>query len=128
MKLKAAAHTTAANGGSTRVATTVAIELAASWKPLTKSNSSATAMTEPEQDVATSSGVLHGDRRDEVRDVLEAVERFLQLADDVLPPQHRERLVVARVQLGQPAPVDAVTLGLGGVDLVDLAAAGRAGG
>ena len=34
MKLKNAAHTTAMRGVSTRVDTTVAIELAASWKPL----------------------------------------------------------------------------------------------
>src|SRR5512143_3052310 len=36
-KLKKAAQTTACRGVSTRVATTVAIELAASWNPLTKS-------------------------------------------------------------------------------------------
>ena len=35
MKLNAAAHNTARRGDSTRVDTTVAIELAASWKPLT---------------------------------------------------------------------------------------------
>ena len=34
MKLKKAAHTTAAPGESTRVETTVAMELAASWNPL----------------------------------------------------------------------------------------------
>src|SRR5262249_54800133 len=41
MKLKTAAHATAQRGDSTRVDTTVAIELAASWKPLTKSKTSA---------------------------------------------------------------------------------------
>ena len=41
-KLKNAAQTTAFPGDSTRVETTVAIELAASWKPLMKSNASAT--------------------------------------------------------------------------------------
>ena len=35
MKLNAAAHSTARRGDSTRVDTTVAIELAASWNPLT---------------------------------------------------------------------------------------------
>ena len=44
-KLKKAAHITARRGVSTRVDTTVAIELAASWKPLTKSNARAMAMT-----------------------------------------------------------------------------------
>ena len=40
-KLKNAAQITARRGDRTRVETTVAIELAASWKPLTKSNASA---------------------------------------------------------------------------------------
>ena len=44
MKLKNAAQITAVCGRSTRVATTVAIELAASWRPFRKSNSSATAI------------------------------------------------------------------------------------
>ena len=43
-KLKNAAQTTATRGDSTRVETTVAIELAASWKPLMKSNASARPM------------------------------------------------------------------------------------
>ena len=42
MKLKNAAQATACVGDSTRVDTTVAIELAASWKPLMKSKISAT--------------------------------------------------------------------------------------
>ena len=44
-KLKNAAQRTASRGDRTRVDTTVAIELAASWKPLTKSKASASAMT-----------------------------------------------------------------------------------
>src|SRR4029078_7197714 len=43
-KLKKAAHSTALAGASTRVDTTVEIELAASWNPFRKSNVSATAM------------------------------------------------------------------------------------
>jgi hypothetical protein len=43
-KLKNAAQTTACSGDSTRVDTMVAIELAASWKPLMKSKTSATKM------------------------------------------------------------------------------------
>ena len=42
-KLKKAAQATAMPGASTRVETTVAMELAASWKPLRKSKTSATA-------------------------------------------------------------------------------------
>jgi len=41
-KLKNAAHTTACSGVRTRVETTVAIELAASWNPLMKSKTRAT--------------------------------------------------------------------------------------
>ena len=43
-KLKNAAHATACCGESTRVDTTVAIEFAASWKPLKKSNDKAMTM------------------------------------------------------------------------------------
>ena len=49
-KLKTAAHTTAWSGVRTRVDTTVAIELAASWKPFRKSKSSATTMTKTTSD------------------------------------------------------------------------------
>ena len=45
MKLKVAAHRTAWRGERTRVDTTVAMELAASWNPLTKSKPSATRTT-----------------------------------------------------------------------------------
>ena len=44
MKLKNDAHSTASEGRSTRVETTVAIEFAASLSPLRKSNSSAVAI------------------------------------------------------------------------------------
>jgi hypothetical protein len=45
MKLKNAAHATAYCGRNTRVETMVAIELAASFMPLRKSNASATAIS-----------------------------------------------------------------------------------
>src|SRR3954463_11741316 len=45
LKLKKAENHGAHRAGMARVATTVATELAASWKPLVKSNSSARAMT-----------------------------------------------------------------------------------
>ncbi len=41
MKFQNAAQSTACHGLSTRVATTVAIEFAASWNPLTKSKTRA---------------------------------------------------------------------------------------
>src|SRR5207247_6109841 len=55
-KLKNAAHATAYRGERTLVDTTVAIELAASWKPLVKSNASATAMTNTTPAVDRSTG------------------------------------------------------------------------
>ena len=51
-KLNTAAHTTAVRGLSMRVETTVAIEFAASWKPLMKSNAKSAI-------IATSARVMH---------------------------------------------------------------------
>src|SRR5436190_3565720 len=53
-KLKNAAQTTAARGVRTRVETTVAMEFAASWKPLKKSKARAIAMTTTSPAVTTS--------------------------------------------------------------------------
>ena len=68
MKLKNAAQMTASRGDRTRVDTTVAIELAASWNPLVKSKPSANrmTMTAPSRHAAPSSGLLDDDRRDDV--------------------------------------------------------------
>src|SRR3954469_12730635 len=68
-KLKNAAHATAKRGESTRVDTTVAIELAASWKPLTKSKPSATTTTMTRASVCTGTlRVLQNDALDDVGD------------------------------------------------------------
>src|SRR5947208_5634522 len=67
MKLKKAAQATARFGDSTRVDTTVAIELAASWKPLMKSKMSATA-TMTMTAVSSISGVLQDHALDDVGD------------------------------------------------------------
>src|ERR1041385_6774884 len=73
-KLKNAAHSTAFLGESTRVDTTVAMEFAASWKPLRKSNVSATRMmtTTAVKDVdkRAASGVLDDDVAEDVGDLL----------------------------------------------------------
>src|ERR1041385_6099148 len=73
-KLKKAAHTTACSGVSTRVETTVAMELAASWKPLMKSKISAT-RTMKTTTVSTrgTSGHLEDDSLDHVGPVLAAI-------------------------------------------------------
>src|SRR5437870_2667471 len=65
MKLKNAAQATARLGDSTRVDTTVAMELAASWKPLMKSKMSATA-TMTMTAVSSISGVLQDHALDDV--------------------------------------------------------------
>src|SRR5919109_5555291 len=86
-KLNNAAQTTATRGVSTRVETTVAIELAASWKPLEKTNKSAST-TMATTATNARSGMLDKDGLHRVRHVLEVVERLLELLDDVLPHQH----------------------------------------
>src|SRR3982750_371686 len=89
-KLKHAASSTAWNGFSTPVETTVAIEFAASWKPFMKSNatasttSSATTPNEISVGVmrAGRSGILEDDALDQIGDVLAAIrDRLEQLVD-----------------------------------------------
>src|SRR5438309_1023981 len=93
-----AAHATATRGVSTRVETTVAISLAASWKPLKKSNASATRITNTTAPSGACSGMLQRDRLDRVGDVLASVDGPLHLVDDVFPLQHVHRLELAGVQ------------------------------
>src|SRR5262245_43682760 len=88
-KLKNAAHATAWCGFSTPVETMVAMELAASWKPLMKSKASATMTknaTAPRPITAGSItprlGMLEDDALDDVRHVLAAVgDQLEQLVD-----------------------------------------------
>src|SRR5713226_3408874 len=91
-KLKNAAHTTAWSGVNTRVETTVAIELAASWKPLMKSKTSATKTMKTTgvntEGRAVSSRHLEDDPLDDVRDVLAAVGDGLHRLVDLLPLDH----------------------------------------
>src|SRR5881397_2121054 len=82
-KLKKAAHTTACSGVSTRVETTVAMELAASWNPLMKSKMRAT-RTMQAMSVNTS-GHLQNDPFDHVSHVLAAVGDDLHRLVDLLP-------------------------------------------
>jgi hypothetical protein len=58
------------------------------------------------------SGIGKHDALDGVGDVVQAVQRLLQLLDDVLPDQHIAGRVLAgeRIQLGPGAPVDTVAL------------------
>src|SRR5262245_48573879 len=87
-KLKNAAQTTACSGVSTRVDTTVAIELAASWKPLMKSKTSATKMmmaTEVSNGWSSPSRHLENDALDHVGDVLAPVGHDLHRLVDLFP-------------------------------------------
>src|SRR4030095_1419721 len=83
-KLKNAAQITAFPGESTRVETTVAIELAASWKPLMKSKASATRITAQTTSRVESmarpipSSVLDEDAFDRGGDVLAAIGGALE--------------------------------------------------
>src|SRR4029079_2451407 len=122
MKLNAAAHTTAKPGVSTRVATTVAMEFAASWKPLTKSKPSATAMTTTSSrfSMPVRSAVLGRDGGDDVAHLLEGVEGALERLDDVLPAQHRERLELTGEEASERPAVEVVAPGLQLVDLREL--------
>ncbi len=92
MKLKNAAHTTAVRGRSTRVATTVAIEFAASCRPFRKSNTSATAISANKYGQSERGRVLHReDRRAAASDVLRRdrlnlVGDVIALVDDALDP------------------------------------------
>src|SRR5918999_15468 len=117
-KLNSAAQTTATRGASTRVETTVAIELAASWKPLEKSNTRART-TMATTVTRARSGILDDDGLHRVGDVLEAVERLLELLDDVLPDEHVAGRVlgVEVVEVGPGPAVEPVALVL---ELVDV--------
>src|SRR5207249_8416388 len=94
-KLKKAAHRTAFCGERTRVETTVAIELAASWKPFRKSKVSATRMMKmtPASKCKTPSGVLDDDVAEGVGEVLALVAGVLQPLVDLLPLHDLERLL-----------------------------------
>src|SRR5215211_6562955 len=118
MKLKKAAHRTASRGVSTRVETTVAIELAASWKPLVKSNTSAS-RTMATTETRARSGMLDDDGLHRVGHVLEVVQGLLELLDDVLPHQQVAGRVlgVEVVQVGPGPAVQPVALVLQLVDV-----------
>src|SRR5215470_6844377 len=89
-KLKKAAQATAICGRSTRVDTMVAIELAASCRPLRKSNTSATTISPIKIGSASATGsisgapshVLEHDALDLVGDVVETVDDLLEVIVD----------------------------------------------
>src|SRR5215204_2669929 len=86
-KLKTAAQMTALPGLRTRVETTVAIEFAASWKPLMKSNASATKISPmtARRLASIRSGVLHDDALEDVGDVFAAVGGLFEEVQNLFP-------------------------------------------
>src|SRR4051812_26080132 len=137
-KLKKAAQNTAYWGRSTRVETMVAIEFAASCRPLRKSKSSATAMRPTRRgrpSVASMvsgrrSDVLDHDGADLVRHVLEAVDHLLEAAVDLVADHegHGVRVPVRAKQRPAAVVVQVVGAALEMRDLLaDLAQPGRVG-
>src|SRR3954468_3461444 len=124
-RLKKAANTTACVGLSTPVETTVAIELAASWKPFMKSNSSAMTTSRITTQRAAwvtsmrSSGILEDDAFDDVGDVLALVGDRLQQFVDRLQLDHLAHVRLLAEQLAHGGAHHAVGVGF---ELVDLLA------
>src|SRR5580692_11203388 len=86
IKFQNAAHTTARNGVSTRVDTTVAIELAASCQPLENSNARVKpTVSNKSWKLFTGSGAFQNDALDNVRDVLAFVHRGFYHFKNFLP-------------------------------------------
>src|SRR5678815_3233851 len=116
-KLKNAAQSTAFWGERTRVETTVAMEFAASWKPLRKSKVSATRMmmTTTVKDVdkvGRASGVLDDDVAEDVGELLALVAGVLQPLVDLFPLQDLDRRLAASAaeEIGDHPEVDGCLL------------------
>src|SRR5215210_456960 len=82
-RLRTAEKATATRGAIARVPTAVPMAFAVSWKPLVKSNRSATAMVRTRRSVCAS-GILDRDVLDHVRHVFTAVESILKESVQVL--------------------------------------------
>src|SRR5699024_3109102 len=100
MRFMLAASATACAGDSTLVATTVAMELAVSWKPLMYSNTSATRTTVMTRvNMRGASGVLQHDVVRHHAGLAATVDRFLEDLEELLEQEHLQRLQVAGVDL-----------------------------
>src|SRR5689334_16183381 len=131
MKLKNAAQTTAVLGLSTRVDTTVAIELAASCSPFMKSKSSATptrpnTTNEPSAIVSTRREPLHvlrRDRLDDVRDVVALVDDALDKLVELLAIEIADGVERAAAELDADAREPRIERFVGGfLDVPDALA------
>src|SRR6478735_578678 len=114
-----AARITAWPGVSTFVPTTVAIELAVSWKPLMNSKTSAVRMTTMRaSSIGAASGVLQHDLVHDGAGVAATVDRLLQQLEEVLEDQVAHRVGLFRVGVAVELEDQAVGLGLDGLHLV----------
>src|SRR6478735_6799148 len=115
-----AASMTAWPGLSTLVATTVAMELAVSWKPLMYSNTSAITITLKTRvsSTARASGILQHDRVDDVAGVAAAVDGFFQDLEQILAQQEAHRIVLVAVHVAEQLEDQPVGLVLQRLQLV----------
>src|SRR5919107_535260 len=116
MRLRTAENATAIRGDIARVPTAVPIAFAVSWKPLVKSNRSATAIVRTRRRVCAS-GILDRDVLDHVRHVLAAVERIFQEPVQVLQLYDLQRITLALEKLGDSMTRDRVSNVLEAVNL-----------
>src|SRR6266853_3370597 len=120
-KLKKAAQITAQCGFSTRVETTVAIELAASWKPFMKSKTSATRIRNTTIskliDMRPGSGILDDDTLDDIGHVLALVGDRLEVLVDLLQLDQLASIGLVAEELRHGRAQDLVRVGLQPVDL-----------
>src|SRR5690606_34244136 len=101
MRFIEAASPTACIGESTLVATTVAIELAESWKPLMYSNTSAvpTTIRTRVSIVVARSGALEHDFVGDHAGLAAAVDRRFQDFEELLEQEHLQRVEPARIDV-----------------------------
>ena len=116
-RLATEATRTARRGVRALVETDVATAFAVSWKPFVKSKPRATTITTTSSAlfngavlVEARSAVLDENRLEHVGGVLACVDSFLELLVNVLPTDHRDRILARREQLRDGSPVETVTL------------------
>src|ERR687889_2007357 len=99
MRLRKAEKATATRGVIARVPIAVPIAFAVSWKPLVKSNRSATAIVRTRRSVCAS-GILDRDVLDHVRHVLATVECIFEQGVQILQLDDLERVALTLEELG----------------------------
>src|SRR5579864_59691 len=117
--LSRAASRIAVRIGSTPVLMTVATALAASWKPLMKSNTSANRTTRTRvrtTALMATSCVLDHDGLERIAYVVAGVERFLQALEELLVLEQRDGVRLCLEHLAELSTEDLVALALQTLD------------